>query len=125
VNRTEFQELMHEQFGRLLDINNKKGADYAGNEDALSNFKRHAVELGLTPEQIWAVYASKHWDSIITYCREGAVASEPIEGRIDDALLYLFLLRGLVAERQEGNVFARDAATREMVVTRGTGETRD
>jgi hypothetical protein len=119
VNRTEFQELMHEQFGRLLDINDKKGADYAGNEDALSNFKRHAVELGLTPEQIWAVYASKHWDSIITYCREGSVASEPIEGRIDDALLYLFLLRGLVAERD------LTLPTREMVVTRGTGETRD
>jgi hypothetical protein len=99
MTRNEFQELMRKQFERLLEINSTKGHDYASDDDALDNFKRHAAGLGLTPEQIWAVYASKHWDSIITYCREGAVASEPIEGRIDDCLLYLFLLRGLVAEK--------------------------
>jgi hypothetical protein len=106
MTRAEFQKLMQSQFDDLLEINTRKGHDYAGDEDALENFKRHAGNLGLTPEQIWAVYASKHWDSIITYCREGVVASEPIEGRIDDALLYLFLLRGLVEERNQGNPFS-------------------
>jgi hypothetical protein len=100
MTRDEFQVLMGKQFDQLLAINTSKGHDYAGDEDALANFKRHAANLGLTPEQIWAVYASKHWDAVITYCREGAVASEPIEGRIDDALLYLFLLKGLIVERE-------------------------
>jgi hypothetical protein len=30
--------------------------------------------------------------------REGGVLSEPIEGRIQDAVLYLLLLRGLVED---------------------------
>lgn len=125
MTRKEFQMLMTEQFDRLLEINNRKGHDYAGDSDALDNFKRHAGNLNLTPEQIWAVYASKHWDAVITYCREGAVASEPIEGRIDDALLYLFLLRGLVEERNQRNVFATQPETQEMITTRSTGDTRD
>lgn len=92
---------MSDVYGKLVDLNNKKGHDYAGDEDALANFKNHAAELGLTPEQIWGVYAGKHYDAIKTYVREGAVASEPIEGRIEDMILYLFLLYGLVVERRE------------------------
>jgi hypothetical protein len=99
MQRDEFISLMQETFTGLVELNTTKGHDYAGDDDALDNFKRHAVSLGLTPEQIWAVYASKHWDAIMTYVREGNVKSEPIQGRIDDCLLYLFLLRGLVAER--------------------------
>lgn len=130
MNRTAFQELMHEQFGRLLDINNTKGHDYAGDEDALDNFKRDEERIAKiaanNPHLLkWYVYFEKHLGAIMTYLEEGDVKSEPINGRIDDVLLYLFLLRGLIEEQREGNVFARDAATREMVVTRGTGETHD
>lgn len=100
MNRVDFIGMMETHFDMLVDINRKKGHDYAGEEDALSNFKRHAENLGLRPEQIWAVYFSKHADAVMTYCREGAVASEPIEGRIHDALLYLFLLLGLVEEKK-------------------------
>jgi hypothetical protein len=98
VNRDEFQERMRAQFQTLLDLNSTKGHDYAGDEDALANFKRHAVELGVSPLVIWAVYASKHWDAVLTYIRDGAVKSEPVEGRISDLLLYLHLLAALVEE---------------------------
>lgn len=91
---------MRANFERIVEINNTKGSDYAGEADALLNFKRHAAELGLTAEQVWAVYCSKHWDAVMTYVRDGDVKSEPIEGRIDDMILYLFLLRGLVEERR-------------------------
>jgi hypothetical protein len=101
MNRDEFQALMSDTFKRLLDLNRTKGADYAGREDALSNFKRQGQTLGVAPELIWAIYASKHFDAIMAYCRDGEVASEPIEGRIEDMLLYLFLLVGLVAEQRE------------------------
>lgn len=98
MNRTDFLALMDRHFAAITEINRTKGADYAGDQDALSNFKRHAEHLGLTPEQIWAVYGSKHWDAVITYCKTGAVKSEPIEGRLHDVILYCFLLLGLIDE---------------------------
>lgn len=101
MTRNEFQELMDRVYAKLKELNNTKGHDYAGDSDALANFKKHGADLGLTPEQIWGVYAGKHYDAIRTFIREGDVASEPIQGRIEDMLLYLFLLYGLVVEKKE------------------------
>jgi hypothetical protein len=77
--------MLDQQHSEIVAINKTKGHDYAGEEDALSNFKRNADRLGLTPIQVWGVYFHKHLDAIETYVREGGVASEPIEGRIQDA----------------------------------------
>jgi hypothetical protein len=101
MTRDEFMDLMEHEFAAIRAMNATKGHDYAGDEDALANFKSASVRLGITPEQVWAVYADKHWSAVMTYCKEGAVQSEPIEGRITDAILYLFLLRGLVEEKRE------------------------
>jgi hypothetical protein len=100
MNRSQFQVLIDEEFQTISNLNNTKGKDYAGDEDALSNFKRHAEALDLTPEQVWAVYAGKHWDAIQTYCKAGQVESEAIEGRIRDLVLYGLLLLGLVEEKK-------------------------
>ena len=69
-------------------------------DDALSNFKDAAYRLGLTPEQVWSVYADKHWQAIMTFCGKGQVESEPIEGRLRDVILYSFLLLGLIEEEK-------------------------
>jgi hypothetical protein len=101
MRRDQFQELMKNEFESLLETNTRKGHDYAGDDDALANFKEQGAESGVTPEQIWSVHAGKHWRSIMTYVREGDVQSEPIEGRIHDLILYGFLLLGLVTEKRE------------------------
>lgn len=102
MDREAFTRLMAAKHEELLRINQTKGVEYAGEADALDNFKRHAAELGLRPTQVWAVYAAKHWDAIISYVRRGEVLSdEGIEGRIDDAILYLYLLLGLVSEADD------------------------
>jgi hypothetical protein len=99
MKRTDFENLMEANHRYVIGLNQTKGHDYAGDEDALDNFKRNALSLGLTPEQVWAVYAAKHWDAIMTYVREGAVQSEPVEGRLLDVILYCHLMLGLVRER--------------------------
>jgi cyclopropane fatty-acyl-phospholipid synthase-like methyltransferase len=98
MTRDEFQRLMSAEFEKIVAINNTKGHDYAGEQDALRNFKDQAQRSGITKEQVWSVLFTKHMMAIETYVAQGAVASEPIEGRIHDAILYLFLLRGLVEE---------------------------
>lgn len=97
----QMDKIVEEQFEQIREIRRTKGRDYAGDGDTLGNFKRTADEIGLTPEQVWYVFAKKHWDAIIAYVRKGQVESEPIDGRIDDALTYLLLLKGLIVERRE------------------------
>lgn len=100
MDRQDFTEFITEVFqDEILGLNSTKGSDYSGTEDAFRNFKEGAARLGLHPHQVWAVYCSKHMDAIWTFVKDGGVVkSEPIEGRIDDAILYLFLLRGMVRE---------------------------
>lgn len=84
----------------IAELNKKKGADYAGDEDALANFKEAAADIGVSPYVIWYVYFHKHLSAVKRFVEKGQVESEPIEGRIDDAILYLFLLRGLIKDEQ-------------------------
>lgn len=120
MNREQFRlDVLDPTFDEIIKLNNTKGHDYAGNEDALANFKSASERLGITAEQVWAVYADKHWSAIMTYCKEGDVKSEPIEGRINDAILYLLLLKGLHQEKQidfseQFTVDQLDAAKRAM-----------
>ncbi len=95
----EFRALLEEEFERIRVLNKTKGADYRrGEDDAFANFKRTATSLGLTPQQVWAVYANKHWDAILNYCRQGQTESEAIEDRLRDVILYSLLLLGHVLE---------------------------
>jgi hypothetical protein len=107
MTRNEFINLLDKHFDEIKKINVTKGQDYSGDEDALLNFKRAGANLGLTPEQVLAVYLSKHYDAVMTYCKQGQVESEAIEGRIHDIILYCFLLMGLIEEKNKPNVHAQ------------------
>lgn len=102
----------HDQWNKLLDgsieeikrLSIQKGGEYAGDSDRLANFRRNGANLGLTMEQVWAVYAGKHWDAIIQYVRDHSagverVRAEPISGRLDDLIVYALLMKAMVEER--------------------------
>jgi len=83
-----------------------KGADYTRHEeDRLSNFKRAAEALDLSPFRVWAIFAMKHMDAIMAFIKTGKTESEGIESRIDDVHNYLYLLEGLI-EEEEGAAYA-------------------
>lgn len=95
------------QFNKLVEIARKrqdallkaKGADYTRHSaDRLSNFKRNAEAIGVSPLIVWAVYAGKHWDAIMAFIKTGKTESEALTGRFDDLVNYLYLLEGLVSE---------------------------
>jgi hypothetical protein len=85
-----------------FSIMKSKGLAYSGIEDKLGNFKRIAKQLGLSPKQVWAVYFEKHHDALSSYLRGEYSDSEPIRGRIQDLINYLFLLYGLIEEESKG-----------------------
>lgn len=97
--------MTYEQFDKLYEImvqeenhiGDTKALEYTQG-DRLDNFKRLAIEMGITPKQVLWVYLKKHLDSIANYIKTEAVLSETIESRITDARVYLALLRGLIEE---------------------------
>jgi len=106
MRRIDFNQLIAKTFESIQELSDRKGHEYSGEDDALSNFKRNATAIKLLPEQVWHVYFAKHYDSICTYIAElnqptQRVLTEPIEGRIDDAITYLLLLKGLVKDRED------------------------
>lgn len=98
MNRISFENMVatHEAMCRL--IRDKKGKDYAGDDDALRNFKEVATRTGQTPFQVWSVYFNKQIMAIETFVRDGAVQSESPISRFHDAINYLYLGLGLIEE---------------------------
>ena len=102
----------HEDYNRVIEqsvteikkLGTLKGGEYAGDLDRLANFRRNGENLELPMEVIWAVYCAKHWDAVMTYIRDIAGGKrrerlEPIEGRVDDIMVYLILFKCMLIER--------------------------
>lgn len=114
MNKQTFQKVLAEVCERMNVLTATKGEEYAGrgdDKDQLANFKLGAHETGVEATTVWLVFFNKHMSSIKDYVKRvqaggthtevNKSASEHINGRIDDAILYLVLLRALVQEAQE------------------------
>lgn len=104
MNKTTFLNLLNDGHAKMVALTKSKGEEYSSSDDQLGNFRRLAEQTGLTMPQIWLVLFTKHIDAIRTFIKDEAAGvqrerSEPIEGRIDDAILYLYLLRGIVDDQ--------------------------
>ena len=99
MRKDEFRALVRSTFEEIEALTATKGEEYAASADQLANFRRSAMEAGLTMDQVWLVFFNKHIDAIKSYSKTGRVMSEPIEGRIDDAILYLILFKAIIQER--------------------------
>ncbi len=100
MNKEDFKKVIEETFEQIRTLTATKGEEYARSSDQLANFRRSAEEAGIEPEQVWIVFFNKHIDAIKTFAKGQArhTPSEPIEGRIDDAILYLILYKAMVRE---------------------------
>lgn len=101
-----YNELVAQTLGDVVKLVDLKGGEYAGDVDRLANFRRNANNLGLQMEQVWAVYASKHWDALMQYIRDIGSGKtrerlEPISGRLDDIIVYSLLMKAMIDEREQ------------------------
>lgn len=104
MNHQTFEDIIDQTFVTMHSLTASKGIEYANSDDQLANFKRLSGELGLSPEAVNLVFLTKHIDSIKNFVRSGGESeSEPIFGRIDDAILYLILLKSIITEKQAAN----------------------
>lgn len=102
-----FLERADKIFRDCIAVMRTKGTEYmAGDNDRFANFKRIAKKYDIPTELVAAIYLEKHLDSITNFikqrCKGGKVkdiiATEPISGRIGDAINYLMLLDGIIEE---------------------------
>ena len=100
MNHQTFKTVINQTFERMHELTASKGIEYANSDDQLANFKRLSEKLGLTPEAVNLVYLTKHMDAIESYVKNGKSNSEPIHGRIEDAILYLILLKSIIVEKE-------------------------
>lgn len=98
----EANKLTDELFLECKRILKEKGADYAGDNDVHDNFIRNAARLGLTKYQVWALYFNKHVDAINNSIKRNPifpqVESEPLRGRVVDAINYLIRFESMLFE---------------------------
>jgi hypothetical protein len=92
------QDLFKEVVAELEKLQSTKGVEYSSDHDCLHNFK-NGEEIGVSSLQKCWIFADKHISSIKSYIKRGKVMSnEPIEGRIYDAMNYLFLMLCIIKE---------------------------
>lgn len=114
MNTKQFDEEISEILKNCKNILVNKGREYQStNEEGtnvFANFERISDNVGVNRETALWIYFSKHRDSIATFIRDlengksideiEKNLSEPINGRIFDAINYLLLLNSMVNDRR-------------------------
>ena len=76
-------------------------AEYAHkDENAFANFDRVAERLGIDRKAILMVYCEKHIDGIHSFVQGHKSQREDVRGRINDVIVYMCLLRGMIEEEE-------------------------
>jgi len=101
MTRQEMAQVMDRVFAECQQLRDAGQREYAHREDnAFANFERVAERLGLSREAVLLVYLEKHLDGIHSYVQGHRSQREDVRGRINDAIVYLTLLRGMIDERE-------------------------
>jgi hypothetical protein len=104
MTNDEVLEVVELTMRRILEMRKVKARDYSPDEDdAFSGVRRVAVKMKLSVMRLLMVYLSKHLDAIETCVwRHDAKLEliESVDGRIDDVILYLCLLKAAIVEER-------------------------
>lgn len=102
MNQNEMADMMEAVFHECQKLRGAGQKEYAHEgKDAFSNFNRVAERTGLDRKQVLLVYAEKHIDGIHTYVQGHASQREDVRGRINDLIVYMCLLRGMIEEEEQ------------------------
>lgn len=103
MTQDQMKQVMVRVFAECQTLRDAGQKEYAGGEESFGNFNRLAGLLGINRKAVLMVYFTKHFDGIMSYVRGHRSQREDVRGRINDAIVYLCLLRGMV-EEEEANV---------------------
>lgn len=99
VTRQEMAQVMEKIIEEISHLRNAGQQEYAHSEDnAFANFDRLAERMKLDRKAVLMVYAEKHIDGIHSYIQGHKSQREDVRGRINDVIVYMCLLRGMIEE---------------------------
>jgi hypothetical protein len=99
MTQGEMQAVMADVFAECNRLRGEGQREYAHlQSNAFANFERLAEDLELDRKHILWVYAMKHRDGIASYIKGHKSQREDVRGRINDLIVYLCLLRGMIDE---------------------------
>lgn len=95
----QFDIFIEELLSEVRKMHTTKGVEYAHGLDRFDNFNRLSQRLDLDRLKVWLVYFTKHMDAIESYIQnKREFSDESIRGRFVDAITYLTLAAGMIAE---------------------------
>lgn len=97
----ELKRIMVAAQGRERALREAGQKEYAAEEDSLYNFKWVAELLGINPEKVLLVYLLKHIGGIAAWADGHKSQREHVQGRIDDARVYLCILDAMASMEEE------------------------
>lgn len=97
----EMGQTMARVFDECVELRVAGQKEYAADADSFANFNKLAADLGIDRKDILWVYAMKHRDGIASYLRGHKSQREDVRGRINDLIVYMCLLRGMIDEEEQ------------------------
>lgn len=100
--RSEVAKIMDMVFDECRALREAGQKEYARDlENAFANFERVAERTRQSRENVLMVYLEKHLDGIHSWIGGHRSQREAVAGRINDAIVYLCLLRAMVEDGRE------------------------
>lgn len=119
LSQDRMAEVMDQMFAECRELRAKAQREYAHDpSNAFRNFEQLSNELGITREKVLWIFLKKHLDGILAYINGYESQRESVEGRINDAVVYLTLLRGMVEDRKLRLKIAEPILVQQPVVSR-------
>ncbi len=104
MNKDDMKSVMDRVFGECMELRVAGQKEYAHRDDnAFANFERVGERLNINRAQVLLVYLEKHLDGIHSWSKGHISQREGVRGRINDAIVYLCLLRGMIEEEAKVN----------------------
>ncbi len=93
-----FKSIFDKEIMKLRDAGQK---EYAHDSSSpFANFRRAADDVGIDAKKVLWIFAMKHKDGIASYLKGHTSQREDVRGRINDLIVYMFLLRGMIDEEE-------------------------
>lgn len=110
-SKSDMQKVMDLVFQECGGLREAGQAEYAhDNSNAFANFERTAAEVGIDRKLVLWIFAMKHKDGIASFLKGHESQREDVFGRVNDMIVYLILLRGMIMQERAALAASVDPA---------------